>query len=78
MIAVSKSQLKSHMLEYFREVEKSGNELIVTSHRKPVLKVSRLSPRQSVAEVFGDVRGKVALPERTVMAAETAEWGEQA
>ena len=73
MIAVSKSQLKAHMLECFREVEASGDDLIVTSHGKPVLKVSRLNPRQSVAEVFGDVRGKAVLPEQTVMAAETDE-----
>ncbi len=78
MIAVSKSQLKAHMLEYFRKIEESGDDLIVTSHRKPVLRISRLTPRQSVTEVFADVRGKATLPTETVMAPETDEWGEHA
>ena len=76
MIRVSKSVLKAHMLEYFRKVEEQGEELVVTSHRKPVLKVSRLTSRRSVDELFGDVRSKVRLSEKDVMAPETAEWGD--
>ncbi len=37
--AVSKSKLKAHALEYFRQVEESGQELIVTDRGKPVLKI---------------------------------------
>ena len=36
---VSKSKLKPRLLEYFRKVEKTGKELIVTDHGKPVLKI---------------------------------------
>ena len=36
---VSKSRLKAKALEYFREVERTGNELIVTDHGRPVLKI---------------------------------------
>lgn len=36
---VSKLRLKPRLLEYFREVEKTGKELIVTDHGKPVLKI---------------------------------------
>jgi prevent-host-death family protein len=37
--SVSKSRLKAKALEYFREVERTGNELIVTDHGRPVLKI---------------------------------------
>lgn len=36
---VSKSKLKARALEYFREVEESGRELIVTDRGRPVLKI---------------------------------------
>ena len=37
--AVSKSQFKPHSLEYFRKVEQTGEELVITDHGLPVLKV---------------------------------------
>ncbi|UCC73736.1 MAG: type II toxin-antitoxin system Phd/YefM family antitoxin [Gemmatimonadota bacterium] len=36
---VSKSQLKARALQYFREVERTGEELIITHHGRPVLKL---------------------------------------
>ena len=39
--AVSKSQFKPHSLEYFRKIEQTGEELIITDHGRPVLKVVR-------------------------------------
>ena len=37
---ISKSKFKPRALEYFRKIEKTGGELIVTDHGKPVLKIS--------------------------------------
>ena len=37
--AISKSQFKPHSLEYFRKIEQTGEELIITDHGRPVLKV---------------------------------------
>jgi hypothetical protein len=34
---VSKSQFKPRALQYFREVQEKGLELIITDHGKPVL-----------------------------------------
>jgi len=39
MQTVSKSQLKAKALGYFRQVEKTGRELIVTDRGRPVLKI---------------------------------------
>lgn len=36
---VSKSQFKPHSLEYFRKIEQTGEELVITDHGRPVLKV---------------------------------------
>ncbi len=59
MQAVSKSQLKTNMLEIFRQIEISGEELIVTHHNKPVLRIVPIQQGLSVTEVFGDLQGKV-------------------
>lgn len=75
MIAVSKSELKAHMLDFFRRVEETGEELIVTSHRKPVLKVVRLNDTRSVDDVFSDLRGKALFSDDQALAPETEEWG---
>jgi prevent-host-death family protein len=36
---VSKSQFKPRSLEYFRCIEQTGEELVITDHGRPVLKV---------------------------------------
>jgi antitoxin (DNA-binding transcriptional repressor) of toxin-antitoxin stability system len=38
-MVISKGKLKSKMLEYFREVERTGEPLIVTDHGRHVLEV---------------------------------------
>jgi prevent-host-death family protein len=38
-LIVSKSQFKPQSLEYFRRVEQTGEELVITDHGRPVLKV---------------------------------------
>lgn len=41
---VSKSKFKAHALEYFRQVEETGEEFTITDHGQPVLKVIPYSP----------------------------------
>ena len=36
---VSKSEFKPHSLEYFRKIEQTGEELVITDHGRPVLKI---------------------------------------
>jgi len=38
-IQVSKSQFKPKSLEYFRQVQETGEPIIITDHGKPVLKI---------------------------------------
>ncbi len=46
---VSKSSFKERALEYLREVETTGNELIITDQGKPVLKLVRYNPDPKTA-----------------------------
>lgn len=75
MPIVSKGVLKAKMLDYFRRVEKSGEELIVTDNNRPVLKVVPIRHKSPAREVFADVRGKVVY-HADILAPTSDEWPE--
>ena len=54
---VSKSSFKAKALEYFREVESTGKELVITDHGKPVLKIVPYShdPEEALRSLRGFV-----------------------
>lgn len=71
---VSKGVLKSHMLEYFREIERTGKELIVTDHRRPVLKIIPLEQKpESTDAIFKPYRNRIKYYE-DLTATTTDEW----
>jgi hypothetical protein len=74
----SKSQLKARMLEDFRDVEQTGDALVVTSHGRPVLRITRVGLVENAASLFGDVRGHVRLPANEELTAPTGpeEWAD--
>ena len=59
MDTISKSHLKAHMLRIFREIERSGNELIVTDNSRPVLKIMPFKNTQTVETLFDSFHGQV-------------------
>ncbi|MDA0745378.1 MAG: prevent-host-death protein [bacterium] len=63
MPTVSKSKLKTHMLRLFREIETSGEELIVTDRNRPVLRITPIQKNKTVSEIFGSIQGKVGYSE---------------
>jgi prevent-host-death family protein len=75
MIAVAKGELKAHLLEYFRRAEKTGEEIVVTDRRKPVLKIVPYREKKSLDEVFGKFRGKMKYTGKLDSPA-GEEWGE--
>jgi antitoxin (DNA-binding transcriptional repressor) of toxin-antitoxin stability system len=75
MITVSKGLLKNKMLEYFRTIEMTGEEIIVTDRHKPVLKVTPLKDKKRVREAFEKYQGK-AIYRASATEPETSEWGE--
>ena len=52
MPTISKSKLKANMLRVFREIEASGEELIVTDRNRPVLSIRPIASGISVEEAF--------------------------
>ena len=76
MITLSKSELKAKMHEYFRKIEKTGEEIIVTdNNRRPVIKVSPLKSRKSPDEVFQECRDRIKFYE-DITADTSDEWEE--
>ncbi|MDE0029949.1 MAG: prevent-host-death protein [Deltaproteobacteria bacterium] len=75
MPSISKSKLKANMLRVFREIEESGEELIVTDHNRPVLRIQPIARKRSVEEVFGTLQGKVIYYE-DINTPTTDEWPE--
>ena len=60
---ISKSKLKAKMLEIFRNVEATGEELIVTDHGKPVLRILPIREKASVSQLFSGLQGQVLYHE---------------
>ena len=73
MLTVSKGALKTRMLEYFRRVQETGEEIVVTDNRVPVLKVVPIKRKLRADEVFADVRSRVRYLEN-IMEPTTDEW----
>jgi antitoxin (DNA-binding transcriptional repressor) of toxin-antitoxin stability system len=70
---ISKSKLKAKMLEIFRKLEASGEELIVTDRDKPVLKIVPIKDKATVGELFGPIQGRVTYHE-DINIPTLAEW----
>ena len=54
---VSKSKFKARALQFFREVEQFGEELIITDHGNPVLKI--IPYRDNSKDALKHLRGSV-------------------
>lgn len=57
MEVVSKSAMKARALEYFRLVERTGQEVIITDHGRPVLRLLPYSvdPSEALAALRNSV-----------------------
>lgn len=75
MKTISKSKLKTKLLEFLRFVESEDEEIIVTDRGRPVIKISKYHNAPSTEELFGDMRGKVQYLE-DLTTPTTEEWGE--
>jgi prevent-host-death family protein len=55
---ISKSQFKPKALEYFRYVQRTRKELVITEHGKPVVKISPYSfdPQATLKKLRGSVK----------------------
>lgn len=72
---VSKSKLKAKLLEYLRLAESKEEEIVITDHGKPVLKISPYSTAPTTEELFAVMRGKVTYTD-DLTTPTLEEWGE--
>ncbi len=54
---ISKSHFKPKALQYFREIQENGKEIIITDHGKPVLKISPF--KEEYQTVLKELRNSV-------------------
>jgi antitoxin (DNA-binding transcriptional repressor) of toxin-antitoxin stability system len=57
MKPLSKTEFKTHALEVFREIEKSGQARIITDHGRPTLEIKKL--RQQHPSPLAVLKGSV-------------------
>jgi antitoxin (DNA-binding transcriptional repressor) of toxin-antitoxin stability system len=69
---VSKSQFKAHALEYFREVEITGEPLIITDHGKPTLEIRRVIAKD--VDALQALKGSVLRYERPFDPIDEDQW----
>ncbi len=69
---VSKSQFKPRSLEYFRRVEQTGENLVITDHGRPVLKI--VPYEEEVEDALLGLRGTVLKYDRPLETVAEDEW----
>lgn len=73
MQTISKGRLKATMLEVFREIEKTGQPVIVTDRGKPVLRVEPYRQPVDAGMVFSDL---TPVYHADILAPTEEEWDE--
>ena len=73
---ISKSKLKSKLLEILREIESENTEVIVTDRGRPVAKISKYQVSPTTEELLSDLRGQVRYFEDPT-ASTIEEWGDE-
>lgn len=63
MLTISKSKLKAQMLQIFRELEATGEEVIVTDRNRSVAHITPYEDKLTVEELFANWQGQVIFHE---------------
>ena len=69
---VSKSKFKPKSLEYFRQVQETGEPLTITDHGKPVLKIVPYTP--SPEKALKALRGSIISYEEPLEPVGLEDW----
>ena len=69
---ISKSKFKPHALKYFREIERTKKEIIITDHDKPVLKIIPFS--EDIEESLKILRNSILKYENPTEPVGLEEW----
>ena len=69
---VSNSPFEAHALELFRQIEASGEPLVITDHGRPTLEVRPFRP--SAADLLSQLRGSVLHDDDPFAPVAVREW----
>ena len=69
---VSKSHFKSKALQYFRDIQESGQELIITDRSKPVIKIVPFTEKPQ--EILKELRNSVVFYEDPLKPVAEEDW----
>ena len=72
IMKVSKSKFKPRSLEYFRQVQETGQPLVITDHGKPVLKIVPYT--SSAEDALEALRGSVIRYEDPLTPVGVEDW----
>jgi len=72
MQTISKSQFKPKSLQYFREIQEKGLEIIITDHGKPVVKISPFQKDSQI--ILEELRNSVLKYEDPLEPVAEDEW----
>ena len=63
MVTISKGKLKAHLLQVLRELEQTGENVIITDRDRPVARITPIKQGITMEEAFADVYGKLIVLE---------------
>lgn len=69
---ISKARFKPRALEYFRRVQETGEELIITDHGRPAIRITRYHPFER--DPFRALRGSVKRYDDPEMPVAENDW----
>ena len=72
MQQISKTELKAHALEVFRDIEKSGKSRVITDRGRPTLEIRKL--RQQQMEPLEVLKGTVVKFEAATAPVAEDDW----
>lgn len=75
MVTISKGKLKAHLLQVLRELEQTGENVIITDRDRPVARIIPIKQGITMEEAFADVYGKLVILE-DINAPTIEEWGD--
>lgn len=70
--SISKSRFKPHALKYFRKIEETGQELIITDHGKPVIKI--IPYQHEPQDILEELRNSVEFYEDPLEPVAENDW----
>ncbi len=62
-MVMTKSELQTQLLEFFQEIEKSGEEVIITENERPVIRIEPIKKKLTVDEAFAGMRNSLIFHE---------------